>query len=67
VLREGKYDSVQQQDLHEALQRTGRPSTRTRPANEYAEQACAALEILPESDYCDSLRALATYILDRDR
>jgi geranylgeranyl pyrophosphate synthase len=39
---------------------------RTR-ANEYAEDACAALEILPESEYSDSLKALPTYILDRDR
>jgi octaprenyl-diphosphate synthase len=67
VLREGKYDSVQQQDLHEALQRTGALQHARARANEYAEEACAALEILPESDYCDSLRALPTYILDRDR
>jgi octaprenyl-diphosphate synthase len=67
VLREGKYDSVQQQDLHEALQRTGALQHARARANEYAEEACAALEILSESDYCDSLRALPTYILDRDR
>jgi octaprenyl-diphosphate synthase len=67
VLREGKYDSVQQQDLHEALQRTGALQHARARANQYAEEACAALEILPESDYCDSLRALPTYILDRDR
>jgi octaprenyl-diphosphate synthase len=67
VLREGKYDSVQQQDLHEALQRTGALQHARARANQYAEEACAALEILSESDYCDSLRALPTYILDRDR
>ena len=67
VLREGKYDSVQQQDLREALQRTGALQHARARANEFAKEACAALEILPESDYCDSLRALPTYILDRDR
>ena len=36
-------------------------------ANEYAENACTALDILPDSDYCESLRALPTYILNRDR
>jgi len=36
-------------------------------ANEYAEDACTALDALPDSEYCESLRALPTYILDRDR
>src|SRR5262245_592614 len=67
VLREGKYDSVQEQDLREALQRTGALEHARTRANEYAEEACAALENLPESEYCDSLRALPTYILVRDR
>ena len=36
-------------------------------ADEYAEEARATLDGLPDSEYCDSLRALPTYILDRDR
>ena len=36
-------------------------------ADEYAEEARAALDNLPDSEYSDSLRALPTYILDRDR
>jgi octaprenyl-diphosphate synthase len=67
VLREGKYNTVSQQDLREALQRTGTLDHARNRANEYAEEARAALEMLPESEYCDSLRALPTYILDRDR
>jgi octaprenyl-diphosphate synthase len=67
VLREGKYSSVKQQDLIEAMVGSGALEQARARANEYAESACTALEILPDSDYCDSLRALPTYILDRDR
>lgn len=67
VLREGRYDTVGQQDLLEAITRTGALEQARAKANEYAEDACSALDILPDSDYSDSLRALPTYILDRDR
>jgi len=67
VLREGKYSSVGQQDLLEAIVRTGALEQARARANEYAESACTALEILPDSEYSESLRALPTYILDRDR
>ena len=36
-------------------------------ADEYAENARAALDSLPDSEYCDSLRELPSYILNRDR
>jgi octaprenyl-diphosphate synthase len=67
VLREGKYETVTQQDLREALARSGALDKARARADEYAESARAALEILPDSEYCDSLRALPSYILDRDR
>jgi octaprenyl-diphosphate synthase len=67
VLREGKYSGVKPQDLLEAMMRSGALEQARARANEYAEDACTALEILPESEYCESLRALPTYILDRDR
>jgi geranylgeranyl pyrophosphate synthase len=67
VLSEGSYSTVQQQDLREAMERTGSLQLARARANEYAENARAALENLPDSVYCDSLRALPTYILDRDR
>ena len=66
VLREGKYDSVAQEDLREAMARTGALEKARERADEYAENACSALENLPDSDYCDSLRALPAYILNRD-
>jgi octaprenyl-diphosphate synthase len=67
VLREGKYSSVKPQDLLDAIVRSGALEQAQARANEYAESACTALEALPDSDYCDSLRALPTYILSRDR
>ena len=67
VLRENKYASVAQQDLIDALDRTGALERARTRADEYAENARAALEILPNSDYCDSLRTLPAYILNRDR
>jgi len=67
VLREGKYSSVKPQDLLDAIVRSGALEQARARANEYAESACTALDILPDSDYSDSLRALPTYILNRDR
>jgi octaprenyl-diphosphate synthase len=67
VLREGKYSSVKPQDLLDAIVRSGALEQARSRANEYAESACTALDILPDSDYCESLRALPTYILNRDR
>ena len=67
VLREGKYSSTKQADLLEAITRTGALERARARADQYAEEARAALENLPDSEYGDSLRALPTYILDRDR
>jgi octaprenyl-diphosphate synthase len=67
VLREGEYASFSQQELREALDRTGALERARVRADEYAENARVALDVLPESEYSDSLRSLPTYILDRDR
>src|SRR5215216_1172508 len=67
VLREEKYDTVAQEDLRAALARSGALEQARERADEYAENACAALDNLPDSEYSDSLKALPTYILDRDR
>jgi octaprenyl-diphosphate synthase len=67
VLRDSNYDAVSQEDLFNALRRTGALERARERADEYAENARAALENLPDSDYCDSLRALPSYVLNRDR
>ena len=67
VLRDGNYDAVSQEDLFAALRTTGALDRARACADEYAENARAALENLPESEYCDSLRELPSYVLNRDR
>ncbi|HJP93739.1 MAG TPA: polyprenyl synthetase family protein [Pyrinomonadaceae bacterium] len=67
VLREARYDTVRQEDLRDAMTRIGTLEKTRARADEYAEEARAALDLLPDSDYCDSLRSLPTYILNRDR
>jgi octaprenyl-diphosphate synthase len=67
VLRDGNYDAVSQADLFAALRRTDALERARARADEYAENARAALENLPDSEYCDSLRQLPSYVLNRDR
>lgn len=67
ILREEKYGAVDPQELFEIMDRSGALEKARNRAHEYAADAAAALENLPDSEYCDSLRALPTYILDRDR
>jgi octaprenyl-diphosphate synthase len=67
ILRDGNYETISQQDLRDAIGRTDALEKARARADEYAENARAALENLPESEYCDSLRALPSYVLNRDR
>lgn len=67
ILSTRSYQSVSQQDLLDAMGRTNALERARAVADEYAENARAALDCLPDSDYCDSLRILPTYILNRDR
>ena len=67
VLREGKYGTVSPLELRDALDSTGALDRARARADEYAENARTALQNLPDSDYCDSLRSLPSYILNRDR
>jgi geranylgeranyl pyrophosphate synthase len=66
-LLDGTYETVRQEDLREALLRTGALDKARALADQYAENARAALDDLPDSEYSDSLRALPTYVLKRDR
>jgi octaprenyl-diphosphate synthase len=67
VLRDGNYDAVSQEDLSAALRRTGALERARACADRYAESARDVLESLPDSEYCDSLRELPSYVLNRDR
>jgi octaprenyl-diphosphate synthase len=67
VLSERGYQSVKQADLLDALGQTNALERARAVADEYAENARAALDCLPDSEYCESLRSLPTYVLNRDR
>jgi octaprenyl-diphosphate synthase len=66
VMRDGHYREVPRERLRQAVERTGALSLARARANEYAERARAALNTLPESKYCDALRAIPTFIVERD-
>jgi len=67
VISEKNYESVTRRELLEAADRVGASEHARVRADEYAEAARAALDILSDSEYSDSLRAIPTYVLDRDR
>jgi octaprenyl-diphosphate synthase len=67
VLLDRSYGGVSQEELRHALDRAGALEQARTLADHYAESARAALDDLPDSEYLDSLRALPTYVLKRDR
>lgn len=67
VMREGNYDAVSRSDLLRAVERIGGIEKARERAYQFAEAARDALDVLPESEYCESLRAIPTYVLERDR
>jgi len=67
VLRQGSYDTVAREDLLRAVEAAGALDRARAKADEFAEKARAALDDFPDSEYCDSLRAIPSYVLDRDR
>ena len=67
VISDGNYDRVTRAELHAAVERVeGLERARAR-ADSFAEAARSALEVLPDSEYCDALRAIPTYVLERER
>jgi octaprenyl-diphosphate synthase len=67
ILGEGSYSTVSRIQLLRALERAGALEYTRGRADEYAELARAALENFPASEHSDSLRAIPTYVLERDR
>lgn len=67
VLTETAYETVSRRELLEALCQAGAIDRARACADEYAEAARIALDNLPDSTYCESLRAIPTYVLNRDR
>jgi octaprenyl-diphosphate synthase len=66
VMRDGNYHSVTREELLEAVERTGAMERARRRALEFAELARKALDQLPDSEYCDALRSIPTFIIERE-
>jgi octaprenyl-diphosphate synthase len=67
VIREGNYESVRREDLLNAVNSHGGCLEQAKArADQFAEAASAALDELPSSEYLDALRAIPTYVLERD-
>jgi octaprenyl-diphosphate synthase len=67
VIREGNYNTVSRSDLLQAVERVGGLEQARARADGFAEAARASLDVLPDSDYCDALRSIPTYVLERER
>jgi len=67
VLLSGEYRGTTKKTLSDAISRTGALARARQVAHRYAENAQSALDCLPGSSYADSLLAIPTYVLDRDR
>jgi octaprenyl-diphosphate synthase len=67
VMKEGNYSSVPRSELLRAVDRVGGFDRARVRADEFAEAARQCLSILPDSEYCESLRSIPGYVLDRDR
>lgn len=67
VMSEAGYDSVTRRELVEAVERVGAIERARARGDEYAAAAREALDQLPDSEFCESLKAIPTYVLDRDR
>ncbi len=66
VMREGSYEEITRARLIEAAEASGALAEARDRARESAEAARDALDVLPDSEYREALRALPTFILERD-
>jgi octaprenyl-diphosphate synthase len=67
VMTEGSYETVPRGQLLDAVERAGTIERARALGDEFASAARDALNNLPDSDFCESLKAIPTYVLDRDR
>ena len=66
IINAGTYESISREALGEAADRAGIVERARAVARSYAESAIEALNPLPRSDYLDALRAIPTYIIERE-
>lgn len=66
VMRDGNYQNVTREELLEAVESTGAMARARQRAFAFADEARLALDSLPDSKYCDALRSIPTYIIERE-
>lgn len=67
VMSEAAYASVARRELLDAVEAVGAIELARVRGDEYAAAARKALDELPDSEFCQSLKAIPTYVLERDR
>ncbi len=67
VMAEASYDSIPRQKLLDAVEGVGAIAWARARGDEYAAAARTALDQLPASEFCESLKAIPAYVLERDR
>ena len=67
VIDAGNYETVSRAELLDAVERAGGLERARARADQFAEAARSSLDALPDSEYCDALRSIPTYVLERER
>jgi len=67
VMSEAVYESVARLELLRAVEAVGAIERARTRGDEYAAAARKALDNLPDSEFCEALKAIPTYVLERDR
>ncbi|HEY3041880.1 MAG TPA: polyprenyl synthetase family protein, partial [Pyrinomonadaceae bacterium] len=65
VMTDASYETVPRRKLLDAVERAGAIEQARARGDEYAAAARSALDDLPHSEFCESLKAIPTYVLDR--
>jgi len=67
IMEEGNYQAHSREKLRESLASVGAIDLARDLADDYASAARSALDHMPPSDFCDCLRAIPGYVLERER
>ena len=67
VIRDGDYRATPRAALLDAVERSGALEKARAQASQYAESARDIIGLLPDSIYADALKALPTFVVERNR
>jgi len=67
VMTEGGYEAIPRRVLLDALERAGAVERARARGDQFAAAARTAVDSLADSEFCESLKAIPAYVLDRDR